>query len=58
MSIELGSDTELVRLIAVPTTPFTGAPLILAVGGTLETLIDVWAEPAPPSLSVTVSVTA
>ena len=56
VSAGLGSDTILVRIIAVPSELLTGIPLIATAGGTLKTLmvlLSVPVSPVPVALKVT-----
>ena len=53
VSTELGSVTELPRLIGVPSGLLVRAPVIEAVGATLLTLITLLVEPVFPAESVT-----
>src|SRR5687767_14881274 len=56
VSTVLGSVIVLPRVIAVPTRPLAGAPVIWATGATLPTWIATEVEPTRPEL-VTVRVT-
>ena len=55
--LSVSSVTLLPKAMAVPSGLLTGAPVMAAVGATLATVTGKLALPAPPSLSVTVTVT-